>query len=265
MVNRKATPAQPQPANLTSNHMRASIPKLMRRVADLEAFDPETVRERSDPRIDALDKKLDAAIAETFGMGTQEYLRFAPHSLDIAGYNMVHTIPMHEVIAGLQVSKARELANLRTIIELFHESLEHADEAPVTKARRAFGDLDLHPEIERASGQLFRDGHYANAVEDACKVLDMLVKMRSLRMDPSGTELMQLVFSPKSPILKYNDQQSDSERSQQQGMMYLFAGAMLAIRNPRAHGIVQDHPERAIEYLSFLSMLAKSLENTSRA
>ena len=84
-------------------------------------------------------------------------------------------------------------------------------------------------------------------------------------MDPSGTELMQLVFSPKSPILKYNDQQSDSERSQQQGMMYLFAGAMLAIRNPRAHGIVQDHPERAIEYLSFLSMLAKSLENTSRA
>jgi uncharacterized protein (TIGR02391 family) len=69
-----------------------------------------------------------------------------------------------------------------------------------------------------------------------------------MRTDPSGTELMQLVFSPKSPILKFNEQQNDSERSEQQGMMFLFSGAMLAIRNPRAHGLVQDHPENAIAY-----------------
>ena len=71
------------------------------------------------------------------------------------------------------------------------------------------------------------DGHYSQAVENACKGLDMLVKMRSMRDDPSGTELMQLVFSPESPVLKFSDQQNDSEKSQQQGMMFLFAGAML--------------------------------------
>jgi uncharacterized protein (TIGR02391 family) len=70
------------------------------------------------------------------------------------------------------------------------------------------------------------------------------------------------VFSPKAPILKYNDQTNESERSEQQGMMFLFAGAMLALRNPRAHGLVQDHPENAVEYLSVLSMLAKSLDRT---
>lgn len=86
-----------------------------------------------------------------------------------------------------------------------------------------------------------------------------------MRSDPSGTELMQLVFSPKNPILKYNEQTNDSEKSQQQGMMYLFSGAMLALRNPRAHGLVDDHPQRAIEYLSFISMLAKSLDDTKRA
>jgi len=86
-----------------------------------------------------------------------------------------------------------------------------------------------------------------------------------MRTDPSGTELMQLVFSPNSPILKFNDQTNASEKSEQQGMMYLYAGAMLALRNPRAHSLDNDHPERAIEYLSFLSMLAKALDRTQRA
>lgn len=197
-------------------------------------------------------------------MGTQEYLRYAPRDLDSAGFVIGYELPFHEVIAGLRQGKERELANLRTIIELFKENLADSGETPASKARRTFGDLDLHPEIERASAELFLDGHYANAVEDACKVLDMLVKMRSMRSEPSGTELMQLVFSPNLPILKFNDQVNDSERSEQRGMMFLFAGAMLALRNPRAHGLIDDHPERAVEYLSFISMLAKALDRTQR-
>jgi uncharacterized protein (TIGR02391 family) len=167
------------------------------------------------------------------------------------------------VIRSIQESKQREILNLRTIIGLFNEKLEDGGESPASRARRAFGDLDLHPEISRACSKLFADGHYAEAVENACKVLDMLVKMRSMRTDPSGTELMQLVFSPKAPILKFNEQQNDSEKSEQQGMMYLYAGAMLAIRNPRAHSLVQDHPENAISYIYFISMLAKGLDRTT--
>lgn len=169
---------------------------------------------------------------------------------------------MREVIESIAESKAREIANLQTIIDLFREKLADEGETPASRAKRAFGDLDLHPDVSRACAKLFADGHYAEAVENGCKVLDMLVKLRSMRSDPSGTELMQLVFSPKSPILKFNDQSNESERSEQQGMMYLFAGAMLALRNPRAHGLVNDHPERAVEYLTFISMLARSLERT---
>ena len=29
--------------------------------------------------------------------------------------------------------------------------------------------MELHPEIERAAGKLYRDGHYTNAIEDAVK------------------------------------------------------------------------------------------------
>jgi len=243
--------------------MRSAIPKLERRIKDLEEFDPTSLSRRGDPRLGSLENKLEDTIAEIFGYGTLEYNRFQPRRLDKAGYNMLHETPIREVVRSIQESKQRELANLHTIIELFNEKLEDGGESATSKARRAFGDIDLHPEILRACTGLFMDGHYAEAVENACKVLDMLVKMRSMRADPSGTELMQLVFSPKAPILKFNEQLNDSERSEQQGMMFLYAGAMLAIRNPRAHGLVQDNPENAVGYISFISMLAKALDRAS--
>ena len=150
-----------------------------------------------------------------------------------------------------------ENTSLRPIIEILGEELH------ISKARRAFGDLDLHPEIADRCSKLFVDGHYADAVETSCKVLEILVKNRSNRKDLRGTSLMQLVFSQQSPILKFNERQDESEKSEQKGMMFLFAGAMLAIRNPRAHGLVQDDPENAVAYISFISMLAKSLDRTS--
>jgi uncharacterized protein (TIGR02391 family) len=63
----------------------------------------------------------------------------------------------------------------------------------------------------------FEDGHYAEAVEAACKVLDGLVRYRSGRFDASGTSLMQTVFSPNNPVLKFNEQGNDSEKSEQRG------------------------------------------------
>lgn len=263
MAARKNPTPQPTAANLSPEQMRSAIPKLERRIRDLEEFDPSSLTQRGDPRLDSLENKLKDTLSGVFGHGTLEYNRFRPGSLDNAGYNMTHDTPLSDVIQSVHESKDRELANLRTIIELFNEKLEDGGESPASKARRAFGDIDLHPEIVRACGGLFKDGHYAEAVESACKVLDMLVKMRSMRTDPSGTELMQLAFSPKAPLLKFNNQSNDSERSEQQGMMFLYAGAMLAIRNPRAHGLVQDNPENAVAYISFISMLAKALDRAS--
>ena len=260
-VATKRPAAAPNSAGqLSQEQMRAALTKFERRINDLEAFDPQSLRRRGDPRLEALENKLTETISDVFGHGTVEFNRYSPSSLDQAGYDILEETPIYEVIQSVAASKLREITKLRTLIDLFNERLLDGDESSESRARRAFGDLLLHPEIERACSKLFLDGHYAEAIENACKVLDMLVKLRSMRTDPSGTELMQLVFSPKAPILKFNDQATDSEKSEQQGMMYLFAGAMLAIRNPRAHGLMNDHPESAVEYLSFLSMLAKSLD-----
>lgn len=75
---------------------------------------------------------------------------------------------------------------------------------------------------------------------------------------------MQAVFSPKNPVLRFNDMQTESDRSEQQGMMYLYAGAMLALRNPRAHGVIRDEPTEALEYIGLVNMLIRALDRAER-
>ena len=263
MATRKTPPESPKPANLTPVQMRAAIPRLERRIEELKAVDFASIRQRGEARFDALQQKLDDTLIAIFGADSIEYYRYHISSLDTAGINIYGT-PFDKVVEGYRRGIEQAVSNLRTIIDLFTEKLGDLGETPEGRAARTFGDLDLHPEIARACSKLFHDGHYANAVEDACKVLDSLVKMRSGRGDLSGTDLMLTVFSQKAPILKFNELQTETHKSEQMGMMYLYAGAMLALRNPRAHELVEDHPERALEYLGLLSLLAKSLDQASK-
>jgi len=255
MVKRNK-PAQPQPADLTPDQIKAAIPKLQRRITELQEIDINTIQDRGETRFDALEQKIDSTLVDIFGNDTIEYRRFSVDRLDTASINFMYETPLHEVREGYKRGIEQAISNLQTIVELFEEKNADLGETPAGKALKALGELEIHPEIERAVAKLFRDGHYANAVEDACKVLDGLVKIRSGRNDISGTELMQNVFSPKNPVLKFSDLQTQTEQSEQQGMMFLYAGAMLALRNPRAHEIIQDDPEKALEYIAFLSLLA---------
>jgi uncharacterized protein (TIGR02391 family) len=265
-MSRRKSQEQPQPADLTPDAMKAAIPKLRRRIEELQALDVETVEERSDGRIKSLSASIDDTLADIFGTDTADYQRYRMvKNLDKASRNIYRPTPIREVRDGLRRGVAQAVDMLSTVVRLFEEKLGDLDETESGRALRAIEGLDLHPEIERAAGKLFRDGHYANAVEDACKVLDGLVKVRSGRDDISGTTLMQSVFSPKSPILRFSEQRTESEQSEQRGMMFLYSGAMLAFRNPRAHEIVQDDPEMALELISFTSFLAKYLDKAERA
>jgi uncharacterized protein (TIGR02391 family) len=261
---KRAPPPIPTPARVSPDEMRTAILKLHRRIEELQAVDVNAIQKRGDPALEALEHKIDDALIEIFGNDTVEYNRFHVGSLDTAGYSFGSGTPLHEVREGYQRGIEGAISNLTTIVELFEEKLRDLGESSSGKALRAIADLRLHPEIERAVSKLFEDGHYANAVEDACKVLDGLVRIRSGKFDLGGTDLMQTVFSSKNPVLRFSDLVNDSERSEQQGMMFLYAGAMLAFRNPRAHGLLKDDPEEALEIITFISFLAKALDQARR-
>jgi uncharacterized protein (TIGR02391 family) len=249
----------PQTANLSAQQMREAIPRIQRRIEELRAFDINSVTERSDPRISVLSNKLESLLASVFGVGTVEFdrYRYKVISLDTAGHNLYEPTPMYEVHAGLKRGVASSIHQLEGILSEFNEELGDSGETPASKALRAYGGLDIHPAIERASGQLYRDGHYANAIEDAVKALNALVRMNSGVDDKDGTSLMEAVFGSKSPILKFNALQDDSDINEQRGFMMLFSGAVAGLRNPRAHKIIKDEPGLALEFIAFVSLLAQ--------
>ncbi len=257
---RRSPPPQRSPARLTPQQIRAAIPKLERRVNELREFQVDSVQDRFDPRLDALEKKIDETLVDIFGHDSLEHDRYHGERIDTAPIYMGHGVPIEEVREGISQGIEANISNLQTAMEMLAERLQDLGESSVGRGTKAFDDMQLHPELARRVGGLFRDGHFANAIEDACKVLDGFVRLRSRHDDLSGTALMQAVFSPSKPILRFNDLQTESERSEQQGMMVLYAGAMLALRNPRAHGLIPDNAETAVELLGFASFLLKSLD-----
>ena len=79
-----------------------------------------------------------------------------------------------------------------------------------------------------------------------------------------GTQLMERVFSLGKPILQFNDLADESDRNEQRGFMMLFCGAVAGLRNRRAHKLIKDDPEEALEFIAFVSLLAKLLDRTKR-
>jgi uncharacterized protein (TIGR02391 family) len=80
-----------------------------------------------------------------------------------------------------------------------------------------------------------------------------------------GTKLMEHVFSPTKPVLRFNALADESDRNEQRGYMMLFSGAVAGLRNPRAHKLIQDDAERALEFIAFVSLLAKLLDGAEKA
>lgn len=253
-------------ANLSYQEMEAAIPKINRRIKDLEAIDVGLVEKRNDPKIDALEASLDTLLVGIFGAGTVEYERYrwGVTKLDSASVNLMYPTPIEEVRESIKENIEQAKSLLLSIKQNFEEELEDAGGSTSGKTLKAYEGMELHPDIERIVGGLYRNGHYANAIEDAVKVLNAKVRMNSGVEDADGIPLMEKVFSPKNPILKFNDLQSQDDIDEQKGFMMMFSGAVAGLRNPRAHTIIKDDPERALEFIAFISLLAKLVDQTHK-
>jgi uncharacterized protein (TIGR02391 family) len=123
--------------------------------------------------------------------------------------------------------------------------------------------LDLegfHPLVIKHAGKLFRDGHYRQAILDTYIALVDQAKSLSGRYDLDGTPLINTVFSPKTPKLSIS-----LNADEQLGFMWLFAGAVMAVRNPKAHAVT-PHPDKqsTLEWLGFASALFRVLDAATK-
>ncbi len=128
-----------------------------------------------------------------------------------------------------------------------------------------FTVFGIHPRIRKASQKLFLDGHYPSAIFEAFKQVEIMVKEKAAIRGKFGTVLMQDVFSANNPILRVNGNTTDSDEAEQKGFMMLFSGAVLGIRDPKAHSdMVQNDPIATMQYLSFASILCRMVDKAAK-
>lgn len=123
-----------------------------------------------------------------------------------------------------------------------------------------FESRNIHPVLPVNVKKLFDDGHYSQATFEAFKFVDKEVA-RLAKRGESGFKLMMMVFSESSPLLKLTDCISTSEKDEQKGFQFLFAGSILAIRNPRGHEYaIHDSPDECLDHLALASLLLRRLQ-----
>ena len=126
----------------------------------------------------------------------------------------------------------------------------------------------IRPQIMKSSQKLYLDGHYANAAEDAfIEVNDHLKKIyQKLNLDeekiPDGADLMHKIIGEQNAnFLRVGNPNTETGRNIQQGYHFMLAGAMSALRNPKAHSNDEKlSAEEAMRRLMFASMLMYKID-----
>lgn len=123
-----------------------------------------------------------------------------------------------------------------------------------------FDDRNIHPNLPVIVKNLFDNGYYAQSTFEAYKFLDKEVQNLS-HLSESGFRLAMQAFAVDAPLIKLTNLTNTTEQDEQKGYQFLFAGAMLAVRNPRGHEYsITDTPDKCLDHLTLVSLLLRRLE-----
>lgn len=264
----RRTPQGPPPIEskqFSLEDIESGIRKLRRRLDEVTALDPKRTG-HDDERLVNASRNIKADLIEIFGQNSPEYRAHGTHDVrhQPRAFLSGRGIPGPDYQRCFAEGWPKTIAMLEGLIKRLEEKREDLGVDKTARVRASFEGFDLHPRIAEASADLYQNRHYRNAVLDACLALEDYVKQKSRCRDRDGADLMRYVFSKNNPVLAFNALVDDTDKSEQEGMMHLFEGVMLALRNPRAHTLSDDSPEQALEYIAMLSLLAKRLEAASR-
>lgn len=244
--------------------MGTGIIKLERRIRELEKFDISTIQERFDAKTKALTTKINGTIADIFGYETIEYRNYSIYTLDTLPMVMRGgTYPIHQVREGYKKGIEKTIVKLESLKETLEEKLE--DIGGNIREKMLPNDFwnDIHPKISSVAKSRFASTHHADAVESSLKEINSCVKdivRRKTGDELDGAPLMRTAFSPKNPIIVLDDLSTESGKNIQQGYMEIFSGAIIGIRNPKAHNNINITENRARHLIYLASLLMYKID-----
>ncbi len=123
-------PEGPARAILGPNQIRGGIERLRHQIAELEAFDPSSVRVRGAAETRAIQSAIAMTLAKTFGDATSEHDRYASAArLDNGPMYLSGRPPVELVVGWIQDGKARSLALLQQAVTDLQNELAELEDA----------------------------------------------------------------------------------------------------------------------------------------
>jgi uncharacterized protein (TIGR02391 family) len=170
---------------------------------------------------------------------------------------------------GLNVALAFAGYRVREDGQVAHSTRESTVEGARARAGRLRSLLEsrsIHTEVLRYCKAELLEENYFHAVLEAVKgITERLRFMSGLGSD--GAELVNAVFSVRTPILAINSLKTDTEQSEQKGIDNMLVGIFGAIRNPVAHApkTTWAMPEQdAIDVFGILSYVHRKLDGATK-
>lgn len=120
----------------------------------------------------------------------------------------------------------------------------------------------FHAEVIKHAKALYMNGDLFHAVFEAAKAYNKAVRVKA-QSTKDGQSLMLEVWGWDKGCLKITACQTDTDKNVQDGVKFLSAGLMSAIRNPTAHEPAVDWPislSDCLDILSFISFLYRQLD-----
>jgi uncharacterized protein (TIGR02391 family) len=260
---RQTPPPPPEPREFRSvEEIEIGIAKLQRRIKELEQLDiPAAYRNDSGEDKVAISNVRDT-IRDVFGANSPEFMEHQYIKLWAGGMYM--NMSDGASVDAKERGRIQTIGILKGLIGRLQEKREDFAGGITSVLSSYFDRLNLHARILDVARDLFIDGHHWEAVFAASKALVNFVKERSRQHHLDGAPLMRTIFSKNAPVLAFNDLADQTQQDEQEGMMHLLEGAVLAIRNPGGHAFPEGSEQRAIEYISLLSLLAYRVQEAKR-
>jgi uncharacterized protein (TIGR02391 family) len=114
-------------------------------------------------------------------------------------------------------------------------------------------------QAERVSG-LLQEGHFTEAVSVSCKVLFGLIRRKSGVIDKDTMQLIDHVFKPKNPILKFTRHDKHQHLNTHEGYYFLLKGISSAFRNPVAHENIEMTQQEAVVQITLIGHMYALIE-----
>lgn len=263
MAKKRVEPPPIEPREFRSvEEIDLGVTKIKRRIQELEQLDIAAAVVKDTGADDVARSNVRETIRDVFGANSPEFMEH--QHIDIWSGGIFMNMPTGQIINARERGRTQVIGILNGLIARLQEKRADLAGGTAPAPSSYFDRLNLHPRILEVTRDLFLDGHHWEAVFAGAKALINYVKDRSGRHDLDGTSLMRTVFSRNDPILAFNDLATQIDIDEQEGMMHLFEGTVLGIRNPGGHAFPEGPEQRAIEYIGLLSLLAYRVQETKR-